>query len=350
MTRAAVMIKANHLKPFSILGQQQGIALLVVLWVMTMLTVIVGQFCYSMRSEINMTRNFRDSTKAYYQARAGIQQALFQLLKTGKQEAVGSELDSPLAWRVNVENPQVMLGDGSFTVRVGNVSGLININLADSSLLELMFIGLELDDTEQKIIVDSIQDWRDADDFHRLNGAENDYYQRLPEPYSSQNGPFRSIEDLLLVRGMTREILAAIRDRITIYPKASSEKPKKKNSKGKKEKSDFMEQKQININAAPPEVLAILPFMTDTAIRDITEFRRVADFRSLSEVKEIIGGDIYQQSAQYMTLEYSSYYTLLSTGKVSDSEAVQTVYAVVDIDADQEKYQYVKWLDSDNGL
>jgi len=348
------MIEVKRFHLFSILGQQQGIALLVVLWVMTMLTIIVGQFCYSARSETNITRNFRDSTKAYYQSRAGIQYALWHLLWADKKVTDGKAESNPPPWRMNVDNPQVELGDGSFSVRIGNLSGLININLAGSELLDLMLVGLELDDNVRKIIVDSIQDWRDADSLHRLNGAENDYYQRLPEPYSCQNGPFRSVDELLLVRGVTRDILQAIRGKITIYPQGISDQTRKKlemkKKKNKKVKIPSMEQKLLNINAAPPEVLALLPGMNDSAIRNIIDFRRDADFRSHSEVSEVIGEKIYQQLSRYITLDNTPYYTLTSTGQVADSQAEYTVFTIVEIDTDNNGYRYVQWLDSHGEL
>jgi len=55
-------------------------------------------------------------------------------------------------------------------------------------------------------IVDSIMDWHDSNDLHRLNGAEDDYYQSLSPPHYAKNGDFSSTEELLLVKGMTPRI------------------------------------------------------------------------------------------------------------------------------------------------
>ena len=54
-------------------------------------------------------------------------------------------------------------------------------------------------------------DWRDPDDFYRLNGAENDYYHSLSEPYECKNGDLDTIEELLLVRGVTTELYYGIK-------------------------------------------------------------------------------------------------------------------------------------------
>lgn len=56
-------------------------------------------------------------------------------------------------------------------------------------------------------IADSILDFVDADDEAREYGCERDYYNQLPTPYSPVNGPLQSIEQLLLVRGVTPQLL-----------------------------------------------------------------------------------------------------------------------------------------------
>src|SRR5262249_40885991 len=50
---------------------------------------------------------------------------------------------------------------------------------------------------------DSIIDWIDSDDDPRPNGAESSYYLGLSPPYRCKNGPLDSVEELLLVKGVT---------------------------------------------------------------------------------------------------------------------------------------------------
>lgn len=57
-------------------------------------------------------------------------------------------------------------------------------------------------------VADAILDWIDEDDESRPYGAESgDYYNTLPTPYSCANGPLQSVEELLLVRGVTPTLL-----------------------------------------------------------------------------------------------------------------------------------------------
>jgi general secretion pathway protein K len=91
--------------------------------------------------------------------------------------------------------------------------GKISLNRADEALLRKVFETLGLDSDEQEEVVDAIIDWRDSDDLHRLHGAEDEYYLKLPEPYRAKNGPFDSVDELLQVRGITRELFFGVRDR-----------------------------------------------------------------------------------------------------------------------------------------
>jgi len=56
-------------------------------------------------------------------------------------------------------------------------------------------------------VADAILDWLDEDDEQREFGAELDYYAGQEPPYAPKNGPLDSVEELLLVRGVTPELL-----------------------------------------------------------------------------------------------------------------------------------------------
>ena len=63
------------------LKNENGIALFMVLWVLMLLSVIVGEFCYAMRTEVNVTRNFKEQTEGYYIALGGLNRAIGELVR-----------------------------------------------------------------------------------------------------------------------------------------------------------------------------------------------------------------------------------------------------------------------------
>lgn len=333
-----------------------GIAMLIVLWVLMLLTVIVGEFCFAMRTRVNITRNFKESTEAYYIALAGLNKAVEQTLRLQmrppnritdvKENAKDADDGEPEAvdWRFNTELPPLAFGNGECHIRIQNESGKININLADGNLLTLMLGRLDLDDEEKRVIVDSIMDWRDADRNHRLNGAENDYYQSLPEPYDCKDAPFDAREELLRVRGVTPEIYRAVGEAVTIFPKMDAQKKKRRTGKSKSREFDY---NRLNINAMPPALWTVFPGMTPELAADIAAFRAEQDFRSLKEVSDIVGLEVYRGMARYLTTRTSPYFIVHSTGRMPGSRIEESVTAVIRFDArSKTRYQMVEWRDT----
>ncbi len=59
-------------------------------------------------------------------------------------------------------------------------------------------------------IADAILDWLDQDDEPREYGAEVDSYSTMSPPYAPKNGPLETVEELLLVRGVTPQLLFGV--------------------------------------------------------------------------------------------------------------------------------------------
>ena len=196
--------KENKLKDCS-----GAVALMLVVWVMIILVMIVAEFSYSMRTEINITRNFKEEEEAYQLALAGIEHAKAEIRSVEVLQASFANEDGLLIFDKDVLEPvrSRKLGKSIFEYILNDEDGKLNINTATHKQLKYIFIESGLDSDEAAEIVDSIIDWRDTNDLHMLNGAEEDYYRDLDEPYSSKDGPFDSIKELWLVKGITEEIL-----------------------------------------------------------------------------------------------------------------------------------------------
>lgn len=328
------------------LPSQRGVALYLVLWVMALLTVIAGEFSYAIRTEANITRNFKEETQAYYIATSGVFWTIGELVVNEfvpRPAQAPDDEDKPedARWRINADIPAVPFGDGQFKVEKQNESGKVNLNRAGQPLIRMMLNSFALDDAAKNVIVDSIMDWRDKDNFHRPNGAEDDYYQSLPEPYKCKNGDFTTVQELLLVRGITPEIFyGGLKEMVSVYQdKETPAQPGAPRRVG----VDF---NRININAASPQMLRSLPGMTEDMVGKIIEYRRKKDFRSLSELSLLLGTEIYMAISPYITLRLSPYYTIKSTGMLKGSQTRQGVQAVIKIDKTMPKgYEIIQWID-----
>jgi len=315
------------------------------------LTVIVSEFCYSMRTSVNITRNFKESTQAYYIAVAGFNRAVLEIIKQANTPARVASVDydteadeEEVEWRINTDIAASVFGNGEYTVRIDNDSGKININQADKGLLRLMLNGFELDDQQKDVIVDSIEDWKDADRNHRINGAEDQYYQSLPDPYQCRNADFESVEELLLVKGVTPKIFYGGLDQmITVIQVKGVNKIKKRSKRSRKKGTDY---NKVNINAISPQLWRAFPGMTDDLVTQVVEYRKTKDLQSINELQQIVGPDVYAGIYRYLTLNQSFYYTIRSTGTITGSRIFEGVEGIIRLDNRiKKKYQVVQWKD-----
>lgn len=103
--------------------------------------------------------------------------------------------------------------DDEDLIRLGitDESAKLNLNTAKEWQLAMLVRAAVGEDEEinPQDIVDAILDWQDKDQDPRGEDGdtEGEYYKRLPKPYKVKNGPFDTVEELLLVKGVTGRIL-----------------------------------------------------------------------------------------------------------------------------------------------
>ena len=178
---------------------ENGMALMVVLWAVTLFGIVLAAFAFSMRTEVDAARNFKDEAEAAELARAGIAKSLATL-----DELL---LRSPADVVVPPSVIEGRLGRGGYRVVVVDEDSKVSLNRTQPDVVRRLLENTGVRDRELRdTIVDAILDWRDPDDLHRLHGAETAYYQSLRWPYHAKNADFDVVEEVLLVKGMTPEI------------------------------------------------------------------------------------------------------------------------------------------------
>ena len=186
---------------------EQGIALLMVLWILMILMVIVFSFSYMARTEIYATMSFKGGIEKKFLAEAGLERGIMELFYRQFYRSQTIDIEGREIWKTDDTPYQGQVGDGLYTVRITDETAKVDINTVSEVVLKNLFLNLGVQAEEVDTIVDSIMDWKDPDDLHRLHGAESDYYMSLPNPYKAKDANFETLEELLLVKGMTPEIL-----------------------------------------------------------------------------------------------------------------------------------------------
>jgi len=94
----------------------------------------------------------------------------------------------------------------------------VNITRARPAVIEaLIKVVSDEHGSDAKSISECIVDWSDTNNKVLTDGAESSYYEALSDPYPCHNGDFDSIDELLLVKGMTQELLEKLRPHVTVF-------------------------------------------------------------------------------------------------------------------------------------
>jgi general secretion pathway protein K len=191
------------------MSRQRGIAMVLVLWILTLLTVIAGGFAYTTRTEASLTANLVELARARAIADAGLYRTVLELVRPVK--------DPARRWKTDGRLYALEFGGGRIEVSVRDEAALIDLNRASEVLLKGLFLSVGVDDEHASRIVDAILDWRDPDDLTHVNGAEREQYQREGLDYEPANADFSSVEELAMVLGMTPEIYHRVAGALTVY-------------------------------------------------------------------------------------------------------------------------------------
>lgn len=224
---------------------QGGIALVLVLWVITLLTVIAANFSYSMRGEALIAHNQLVLAQARRLADGGAQRAWFEAMKPQ------SELQR---WQGDGMVHELAAGGVMVRVSMLDESGKIDLNTAPDPLLKSLFQSAGLDEAASAALVDAIADWRDADNLRRLHGAEEDDYRAAGRDYGPSNSPFETVDEVRRVLGMSPELYRRVAPALTVYSKQAG----------------------VNASIAPREVLMALPGVNPGMVEQYLQQRQQA--------------------------------------------------------------------------
>ncbi len=258
-----------------ILCNNRGMALLLVISLVSVLAIITLQFNREMRQEYVVSASLRNSVKLGAITRSGVTLAEMILLKDQEENNFDSLHDS---WALLSEEDLSLLFDQeTLELAIIDEGGKFQINamvtrkkegrVANSNDRdkekenEKQQIQHEIDvrnilwrllraepylveDGDARAIIDALIDWMDSGDGdgEEEYGAEDSYYRSLDPPYSCKNGAVESIAELLLVKGITPELLYGTEERPPLAPLLTAWE-----SDGK-----------ININSADPLLLQSL--------------------------------------------------------------------------------------------
>lgn len=254
-------------------ARQRGVALLLAVFVVAVLTLTVFPFLYEGRVERAVATNLYTSLQARHLAEGGvvIAEALLQDDRRQDQASGQPGYDGLRETWALFNNVPIAAGGGAASMVIVDEQAKLNLNYLvrgnnkdqrRRSHLERLLVLRDQDPS----LVDALIDWLDADNQTTgFKGAEESYYLGLAPPYSPTNGPLATVAELGLVKGWTRKVVEAMSPFVTVYGSG-----------------------QVNVNTAPAEVLEALGLDRSQAEAVIAS-REKTPFRHAPEIRQVPG-------------------------------------------------------------
>ncbi len=345
-------------------SSRDGSALIMALFVIVVLSMLVGSFGFEARLEAKYASYARDRIKASQLAESGMVVAEMLMSKQSGGGATDKPEDED-RWYDAAERLELgqsiyglvePVGDGYIILDVVPEPGRLNVNLLTDEDWKILLGNIGIPEEYWEDIIDPILDWLDEDDVANPKGAETeDYYSLLDPPYKAKNGSFDTIREMLLVKGFSETILTGgIFDPTTLEGETSSgistrfSRFSETNDlyiSGIEQMLTTYGDGKINIQSAPYDVLRTLPEVDDILARAIMEERETVEddkpnpFTSVEDLFARIEG-LNPAITERVTVK-SQYYRITSTGRVGKVE--RQIWAIAYYDGKQ--LRYLRWCE-----
>ncbi len=314
-----------------------GYVLVIVLIVIAVLISVSSEFLIMAQVNTRYLQKFKEQQQAYTLAKAGVNLGKFILDADKKGLSSGflgmaptdSGIDSYRdVWAIDY--PELPFENGTLKLTISDENSKINLSVLANEVVDqtpyyaitqtfFLNMGLPVD------LADTIIDWVDIDDAPYPYGAESNYYNTLPVSYKSKNAAMDSINEMLMIKGITPAIFygfsggntgieenlvdnnkglpqistgSSISDGISLQERPVEEIPigKEKDRalhnyfRVYGDRQDYLSDiNKININTASYRVLsALTENMTDDIVTEIIRRRHTQPFKSVEEISDLI--------------------------------------------------------------
>ena len=191
--------------------RQKASILVGLLWCLALLSVIVIGVLHTARMDLLVVKNYDDRIQAHYLALAGIEKAKALLYRDANERSRTQKNHSGNFYDDVQQFREVPFSRGVFSVirrgRSDEGGGIVfgvsdeesRLNLNTATADELAKLKNMTPDVATAIV-----NWRGGDS--ATTTAEAQYYAGLQPPYQPRNGPFQTVREMLMVRGVIPEL------------------------------------------------------------------------------------------------------------------------------------------------
>jgi len=304
---------------------QRGNILLTVLWIIIALVVITLGLTTSARMDIERTRMLKERTKAYWVARSGVEKTKYDFAAARTR----AEEDMKPKTKYTYEFDQ-----GYAICFIESETSKMPVNSQNRELWGQALNLFEMDDTQKDELIDCIFDWTDEDSNLNPMGAEKDYYATQTPSYLPRNGPFMSVEEIMLVKGIDEKMYfgsytegkqgPGLKDILGMSPPNTN---------------------HFDINSCSKEILMAFLEITEEEADEIIQAREEKAFTNVQEAGGMISSEAMDKLNKFFSIKTGNHFTIRSTGFIYDSPVRYTVEEEVRYVGGQKVYSIISHKD-----
>jgi general secretion pathway protein K len=263
----------------NVLPNVRGAALILVMWLLVLLTAVIGSFAQSARIESLQAHQLRSSLIARQAAQAGVDYGVLRMLYA----------DVDRRWVPDGRMYTLQLGDATLEIRVFDETGKVDLNGASQDLLARLLLALGVQDPRAHSLAGAIVNYRNPDNLLAPGGGGGAAdYSSAGLPYGPKNKPYETVSELQRVLGMDLALYQKLEPYVTVYvsgdPTPTFAQPPVLEALGMTPQSAaaFLSQRQAwqpNAPGAPPVLPNGQPFVVQpgTGIYEISSRAKLRD-------------------------------------------------------------------------
>lgn len=293
--------------------RQSGVALLIVMFVLTLMVLIAAEITFGFSLQMRRTASLQQMEQARWYALSAEELAV----KVLQDEFEEKEETVNLGQNWATGEVTFPVDGGTITGEISDAQACLNLNalqVADKEgqtptevkVFQSLLETLEIESYQADVIAQSARDWVDGDDTQGSGtGAEDSYYQSLPVPYLASNTSMRSASELRAVKGVNAGIMRRVEPYICALPATEM---------------------KININTLSPDHAAVLSalYLGELPVeqaKEVLEQRPEDGWKTVDEfVQQPSLSNFSAEGTNELMSVDSQYFVMDATASFADSE------------------------------
>jgi len=295
--------------------KQRASILIVVLWIISISLVLIGILVSNNRLSATIVMRQQEALENWAKILTVISQAKMEILiqqsnataalanvfraKANNDNNIDQKAYSYRGQKIKLSYP----GNDDFVVRIYDLSGKLNLSIIPRSNLKKI-LQKKLGQDNQKVdeLLDAWQDWKDKDNFKRINGAEKNYYSQKEMAYLPRNAPLQSVNELNLIKGFQE--LFGNYDYTKVFTLYG------------------LNRAQLNPNIANKETLLLIPGIDEKLADEIILKRKQQPFINMAEFKLLIPANVASKTKEWFALSKSRFFAIVIYPKKTEDNAI----------------------------